>query len=65
MTDLPKSLPAFEHRFPGEAACIVWLLKRRWEHGFAYPGSSEHTGKHVRLIAAKPAHWQIDNRVSS
>jgi hypothetical protein len=40
-----------------------WLLERRWEHGFACPGSSWQTGKHVCSIAAKPAHWQIDNRV--
>jgi hypothetical protein len=40
MTDFLKSLPAFEHRFPDDAACAVWLLERRWEHGFACPGSS-------------------------
>jgi len=38
MTDLPTSLPAFERRFPDEAACAEWLLERRWGSGFACPG---------------------------
>src|SRR5687767_1505003 len=38
MTDLPRSLPEFERRFPDEAACAEWLLERRWGHGFACPG---------------------------
>src|SRR3954463_5649136 len=38
MTDFPRSLPAFERRFPDEAACAEWLLERRWGSGFACPG---------------------------
>src|SRR3954471_1907705 len=38
MTDCPRSLPAFERRFPDEAACAEWLLERRWGSGFACPG---------------------------
>src|SRR5689334_2651472 len=38
MTDLPGSLPAFERRFPDEAACAEWLLEQRWGRGFACPG---------------------------
>src|SRR3954462_9306655 len=38
MTDFPRSLPAFERRFPDEAACAEWLLVRRWGSGFACPG---------------------------
>src|SRR4051794_7883817 len=38
MTDLPRSLPEFERRFPDEAACAGWLLERRWGSGFACPG---------------------------
>jgi hypothetical protein len=38
MTDLPRSLPEFERRFPDEAACAEWLLERRWGSGFACPG---------------------------
>ena len=37
MTDLPRSLPEFERRFPDEAACAEWLLERRWGSGFACP----------------------------
>ena len=37
MTDIPTSLPAFERRFPDEAACAEWLLERRWGSGFACP----------------------------
>ena len=37
MTDCPRSLPAFERRFPDEAACAEWLLERRWGSGFACP----------------------------
>jgi len=38
MTDFPRSLPAFERRFPDEATCAEWLLERRWGSGFACPG---------------------------
>src|SRR4051794_41807610 len=38
MTDFPRSLPAFERRFPDEAACAEWLLEHRWGSGFACPG---------------------------
>src|SRR3954452_20805141 len=35
VTDFPRSLPAFERRFPDEAACAEWLVERRWGSGFA------------------------------
>src|SRR4051795_12694048 len=38
MTDFPRPLPAFERRFPDEAACAEWLLERRWGSDFACPG---------------------------
>ena len=37
MADFPTSLPAFERRFPDEAACAEWLLERRWGSGFTCP----------------------------
>jgi hypothetical protein len=37
MTELPRSLPAFEARFPDEAACARWLLGKRWPDGFRCP----------------------------
>jgi hypothetical protein len=38
MDDLPRSLPAFERRFPDDAACGRWLLAKRWPEGFRCPG---------------------------
>jgi hypothetical protein len=37
MGDLPRSLPAFEARFPDEAACARWLFEQRWPEGFRCP----------------------------
>src|SRR3954451_25101058 len=37
MTELPRSLPEFEARFPDEAACARWLLEKRWPDGFRCP----------------------------
>jgi hypothetical protein len=37
MAELPRSLPAFEARFPDEAACARWLLGKRWPDGFRCP----------------------------
>ncbi len=37
MGDLPRSLPAFEARFPDEAACARWLFEKRWPEGFRCP----------------------------
>src|SRR4051794_29422403 len=34
MTELPRSLPEFEARFPDDAACARWLLAKRWPDGF-------------------------------
>src|SRR3954452_560566 len=37
MTELPRSLPEFEARFPDEAACARWLLEKRWPDGVRCP----------------------------
>src|SRR5437764_5260040 len=37
MTELPRSLPELETRFPDDAACARWLLGRRWLGGFRCP----------------------------
>src|SRR3982750_984894 len=37
MTELPRSLPEFEARFPDEAACARGLLEKRWPDGFRCP----------------------------
>ena len=41
MADLPRSLPQFEARFPDDAACARWLLRKRWPDGFRCP-SCDH-----------------------
>ena len=37
MTELPRSLPEFEARFPDKEACARWLLAKRWPDGFGCP----------------------------
>ncbi len=37
MAELPRSLPAFETRFPDDAACARWLVAKRWPDGFRCP----------------------------
>src|SRR3954449_3539228 len=37
MTELPRSLPEFEAKFPDDAACARWLLDKRWPDGFRCP----------------------------
>ena len=57
MTDFPRSLAEFEHRFPDEAACAEWLLGRRWAHGFACPecghGGYWRLGRKVLTLQCK------------
>lgn len=38
MTDFPRSLIEFQHRFPDEAACAAYLFAARWPSGFSCPG---------------------------
>src|SRR3954465_7365117 len=44
MTELPRSLPEFEARFPDEAACARWLLGKRWPDGFRCPACGHDKG---------------------
>src|SRR3954471_18194978 len=44
MTELPRSLPEFEVRFPDEAACARWLLEKRWPDGFRCPACRHDKG---------------------
>src|SRR4051812_25379030 len=57
MTELPRSLPEFEARFPDEAACARWLLAKRWPGGFRCPASGH--GKAWELgrerLSARPS----------
>jgi hypothetical protein len=38
VTDFPRSLIAFQHRFADEAACARYLFAARWPEGFVCPG---------------------------
>src|SRR3954451_11301571 len=44
MVQRPGSLPAFEERFPDEAACARWLFEKRWPDGFRCPGCGHAKG---------------------
>jgi hypothetical protein len=47
MAELPRSLPEFEARFPGDATCARWLLEKRWPEGFlpaARPAGTTRAG---------------------
>jgi ISXO2-like transposase domain/Transposase zinc-ribbon domain len=44
MTELPRSLPEFEARFPDEVACARWLLAKRWPDGFRCPACGHDKG---------------------
>jgi hypothetical protein len=37
MGDVPRSLRAFEARFPDDLACARWLMAKRWPDGFRCP----------------------------
>ena len=44
MTELPRSLPEFEAKFPDDAACARWLLEKRWPEGFRCPACGHDEG---------------------
>jgi transposase-like protein len=44
MVQRPGSLPAFEARFPDDAACARWLFGKRWPDGFRCPGCGHDKG---------------------
>lgn len=44
MAERPSSLPAFEARFPDDAACARWLFERRRPEGFRCPGCGHDKG---------------------
>jgi hypothetical protein len=37
MADFPRSLSEFQKRFPDDAACAVYLARKRWPDGFCCP----------------------------
>ena len=55
MTDFPRSLPAFQRRFPDEAACADYLAATRWPDGFRCPDCG---GARAWRLATKPFTWE-------
>jgi hypothetical protein len=58
VTDFPRSLIEFQHRFPDEAACAAYLFAARWPDGFVCPGC----GKTKALAAGQPSSCRPTNR---
>jgi hypothetical protein len=55
MTDFPRSLPAFQRRFPDEAACVEYLAVARWPDGFRCPACD---GAKAWRLSTKPFTWE-------
>src|SRR3954447_1531236 len=62
MVQRPGSLPAFEARFPDDAACARWLLERRWPDGSRCPGCGHakgwELGRGTLLVECASCHRQ-------
>src|SRR3954471_15200994 len=62
MVQRPGSLPAFEARFPDEAACARWLFGKRWPDGFRRPGCGHdkawELGRGTLLVECARCHRQ-------
>src|SRR4051812_15358047 len=55
MTELPRSLPEFEAKFPDDAACARWLLEKRWPDGFRCPACGHDKGWELGRERVDPA----------
>src|SRR5512147_2608548 len=44
MSDFPRSLIEFQHRFPDEGACASYLADARWPDGFRCPTCGDDKG---------------------
>ena len=55
MTDFPRSLLEFQHRFPDDAACAVFLAAARWPGGFVCPACG---GLRACLLVTKADTYQ-------
>src|SRR3954451_12052940 len=62
MVERPGSLPAFEARFPDDAACARWLFGKRWPDGFRCPGCGHdkawELGRGTLLVECARCHRQ-------
>jgi transposase-like protein len=55
MTDFPRSLLAFQRRFPDEGACVAYLAAARWPEGFRCPVCGHGKGWE---LATKAFTWE-------
>jgi hypothetical protein len=55
MIDLPRSLLAFQRRFPDEPACAAYLAATRWPEGFRCPACGHDRGWE---LATKAFTWE-------
>ena len=55
MTDFPRTLIAFQHRFADEAACVKYLFAARWPEGFVCPGCGLTKAWELQTKAWTPA----------
>ena len=62
MDEVPRSLRAFEARFPDDPACARWLVAKRWPDGFRCPACGHakgwELGRGVLLIECAGCHRQ-------
>src|SRR4051794_20504399 len=62
MAERPGSLPAFEARFPDDAACARWPFERRWPDGARCPGCGHaqgwELGRSTLLVECASCHRQ-------
>ena len=62
MDEVPRSLRAFEGRFPDDQACARWLLAKRWPDGFRCPacghGHGWELGRGTLVIECAKCHRQ-------
>src|SRR5947199_1681274 len=69
MVQRPGSLPAFEARFPDDAACARWLFEKRWPDGFRCPGCGHakgwEPGRGTLLVECARCHRQTSVTVLS
>ena len=67
MPDFPRSLMAFQRRFPDEAACVAYLAVLRWPEGFRCPACAHDHAWRLRAKAAtyECAHCHRQTSVSS
>ena len=57
MSDYPRSLIAFQRRFPDDAACAAYLAAIRWPDGFRCPGCG-----HDRAWSLETKRWTYECR---